>query len=136
MQAELDVQETALRPAPPGREGLGVSAIAQRPPFQRSARVDWVGGEEGEFDGSVFPPTAQQSRIPVQDTPLKPLPSVGEGLGGCCSDQRLPFQPSTSVSDGELGMKPMPTAMHAERDVQATPVRYALPVAPCAPTGL
>jgi hypothetical protein len=69
VQAEIDVQETPLRKAPPG--GLGVGWMRHLVPFHRSARVV----------PSALPPTAVQAESEVQDTLFRAPPPAGLGVG-------------------------------------------------------
>ena len=113
VQAEDVGHATLLRKMfwPPG--GLGVVCTRHLVPFHRSARV--VTGPEL--------PTAVQADDEVQATPLSAAPCPA-GLTVGTIFHLLPFQRSASVPTAlnELSRR-APTAMQADDEVQATPVR-------------
>jgi hypothetical protein len=75
-----------------------------------------------------------QNRVDVQDTPMRlfwvgpPRPGLGDGLGVCWIDHRLPFQRSASV-EATLGLTKMdPTATQNLLDGHDTPRSAAVMV--------
>ena len=91
--------------------GTGVAWMLHRVPFHRSARVLALGVQGLEA------PVAMHVVADVHATPLKkPLP--WGGLGVAWIDQRVPFHRSASGPAPDL-----PTAVHADAEVQNTPFR-------------
>jgi len=89
-------------------------------PFHRSASVLAL----------VWFPTAVQAEAEVQDTPLKPaLGPAGAGLNvGTIRHVRPSHRSATVPSDWPVaGSNSLPTAMHDDRDVQATLFRSLTP---------
>src|SRR5215469_8224338 len=88
-----------------GRTGVGW--MRHLPPLHRSARVS---------------PTAVQTVRAGQATPARVMnwPPLGLGVAWTC--QLLPFHRSASA----LARVRFPTAVHAEAEVQATPLKPAL----------
>ena len=92
-----------------------VGWVAYLLPVHRSARVP-----------ALEAPTAVHAHAEVQDTPFRPPPPCG-GLGVAWIDQLAPFHRSASVV--ALGVKGLeaPTAVHADADVQDTPLKKPPP---------
>src|SRR5215475_5811564 len=85
------------------------------PPLHRSARVS--GPEPVRLS-----PNAVQTVRAGQSTAAKKISWPPPGLGVACTCHLLPFHRSASVLTGVW----FPTAVHAEAEVQATPLRAAL----------
>src|SRR5215468_6414355 len=85
------------------------------PPLHRSARVS---GPEPVWLG----PTAVQTVRAGQATPSRVVFWAPAGLGVAWTCHVRPFHRSASV----LAMVRLPTAVHADAEVQATPLRAAL----------
>jgi hypothetical protein len=108
MQAEDDVQDTAIRKLCTAPAGLGVGWMVQVVPFHRSARVLPL----------AVPPTAVQAEREAHDTLFSAPPPAGVGVGWI--RQVVPFHRSARVAMVRDLLVVAPTATHAERAVQAT----------------
>src|SRR6516225_1051651 len=94
--------------------GLGVDWMRHVPPLHRSARVS--GPEPVRLS-----PNAVQTVLAGQATPARILwPPLALGVAWTC--HVVPFHRSASV----LARVRLPTAVHAEAEVQATPLNPAL----------
>src|SRR5262249_5889256 len=119
------VQTVRVGQATPARKiswlplGLGVAWTRHVRPFHRSASVL----------ATVRFPTAVQAEAEVQATPLKPvLGPRGAGLKvGTIRHVRPSHRSATVPSDLPVVSNSLPTAMHDDRDVQATPFRSLKP---------
>jgi hypothetical protein len=109
VQADAEVHDTPLSVAPPW-DGLGVGWMTQRVPFHRSASVP-----------AAEPPTAEHADAEVQDTAFSAPPPAGLGVGWM--RQLVPFHRSATARMAPAVVVLPPTAVHAERAVQATPSR-------------
>ena len=104
-----EAHDTASKKVLVAPKGTGVSWMTHLVPFQRSTK---------------FPsPTAVQAVAEVQDTPLKSLWSTPRGRGTCWIVQVVPSQRSARVRNPARPESKVPTAMHAEAELQATPAR-------------
>jgi hypothetical protein len=124
VHAAGDVHETPTS-CPGGRVGVG--RTRQRVPFHRSARYPPM-----VLLGLAVPPTAMQDLGEVQDTPRRPLAAAPTRLGVDWMAHWVPFQCSARVSGVLRLLMELPTAVQADADVQATPLRKEN----CAPAGL
>jgi len=120
LQADGDVHATLLRNANEEPAGVGVNWSDQRAPFHRAAKVTEIPERLMEL------PTAVHADADVQDTPFSVAPPR-RGFGVDWMVHRVPFHRSARVV--ALGLKGLaaPTAVHADADVQATPLRKPLP---------
>src|SRR6516162_11094822 len=120
VQTVLAGQATAAKKISWPPPGLGVAWTCHVRPFHRSASV---------LTGVRFP-TAVQAEAEVQDTPLKPaLGPAGAVLNvGTIRHVRPSHRSATVPSDWPVaGSNSLPTAMHDDRDVQATLFRSLTP---------
>ncbi len=117
VQADGEVHEIPPRKVWTEPTGLGVVRMVHLVPFHRSVR-----GRTGlDCDAVVkYAPAAMQSEADVHEMPSRPLPWAPAGLGMGWMVHRVPFHRSARVPDGDI-----PTAMHAEGDVQDTALREA-----------
>jgi len=111
MQADGEVQDTASRKLCTALAGFGVGWMVQVVPFHRSARVLPF----------AVPPTAVQAEREGHHTLFSPPPPAGLGVGWI--RQMWPFHCSASVTMVRDLLVVAPTAVQAERAVQATPLR-------------
>src|SRR5215813_15190561 len=104
--------------SPIGPAGFGDAWITHLVPFHRSARLAFPNE----------PPTAVQAEGEVQATPSRRKPWAPAGLGVCWMLQRVPFQRSASVARPlPVASTRAPTAVQADGEGQATPVRMPPP---------
>src|SRR5689334_12106215 len=110
VHADGEVQATEAR-SPPPCGGLAVAWMLQRVPSHRSARVP-----------ALENPTAVHADAEVHATPLrKPLPCGGLGVAWML--QRVPSHRSARAWEAPAVVTLIPTAMHADDAVHATPKR-------------
>lgn len=120
-QSEVLTQATPSRRLV-GELVLGVVTMDQALPFQCSARVS---SEEPLPLSAV--PTAQQSELLTQPTPMRSLASEGLVLGVVTKDQALPFQCWATLWTVPPLKKVPPTAQQSDSATQATPDRGVFP---------
>jgi hypothetical protein len=108
MQAEDDVQDTAIKKLCTAPGGLGVGRMVQVVPFHRSARVLPL----------AVPPTAVQAEREAHDTPFSAPPPAGVEVGWI--RQVVPFHRSARVAVVRDLLVVAPTATQAERAMHAT----------------
>src|SRR5262249_34941162 len=115
VQADADAQATVVRKGNGARGGVGAGGMLRGWPVDRPARLP-----------ALAFPAAVHADADVQDTPFSSPPPWG-GLGVPWMVQRVPFHRSARVL--ALGVKGLeaPAAMHADVDVQDTPLRKPLP---------
>src|SRR5262249_11633996 len=111
MQAEGEVQDTASRKLCAAPAGLGVGWMVQVEPFRRSARTRPL----------AVPPTAVQAERDVHDTLIKAPPPAGLGVGWM--RQVWPVHFSARGAMVRVLVVVAPTAVQAEGEAQATPLR-------------
>jgi hypothetical protein len=115
VQSAAAGQATVFKKALWAPAGVGVGRMRHLVPFQATARVPAL-----EF------PTAMHADADVQDTPFRPPPPC-RGLGVVWIRHRAPSHRSARVV--ALGVKAFaaPTAVHADADVQDTPLKNPRP---------
>ena len=122
LQVVDEAHETPLKRLLSEPAGLGVLAIVQVRPFQRSARV-----EVAELSSEPVKPVAVQAVAEWHETALNLSFLVPARRGASWTAQVLPFQCSASswvdTSLGPLGGLKKPTAMQLLAEVHETPVK-------------
>jgi hypothetical protein len=113
-----EVHATAVNKLPGDPMGIGAACRCQRVPSHRSEKIP-----AGLPELLKMVPTAMHDDPDVQLTPNRAAAAAPAGSGVAWMLHRLPFHRSASVvAPRALGWA-APTAVHADGDVQDTPIR-------------